>query len=333
MSPRWNQPLLATITALFVASAALAAVPPTDRCIADKTGAMGKYSACILKAKRGLVLNGDNTRFANAIAKCDSRQSGFFVKSESKAGSGICPVDGDSLDLATFTNACLSIMSDAIGGEALPLDLAGCYDDLADCSANYSSCDSALSACLATLNSSLLATGQTDCTDATGAAVSCASSGQDGEYQAGIAPAYVDNGDGTITDTITGLMWEKLSNDGSIHDKDTQSSWSDGLAKIATLNSTVFAGYTDWRMPNIRELETLVNFGRDFPTANADFNTACAGGCTVLTCNCTRSFSHWTSTSYDTDKACAWSVDFSIGTRSGLPKTSLFHVRAVRGGI
>jgi hypothetical protein len=39
--------------------------------------------------------------------------------------------------------------------------------------------------------------------------------------------AYVDNGDGTITDSKTGLMWEKLSDDGSIHDWDATYTWAD----------------------------------------------------------------------------------------------------------
>jgi hypothetical protein len=42
--------------------------------------------------------------------------------------------------------------------------------------------------------------------------------------------AYVDNGDGTITDAVTGLMWEKLSDDGSIHDADAAYGWPEALA-------------------------------------------------------------------------------------------------------
>lgn len=67
-----------------------------------------------------------------------------------------------------------------------------------------------------------LATGQTSCWDAFGATIPCAGSGQDGELQKGLARAYTDNGDGTITDMRTGFAWEKLSDDGSIHDKDSR---------------------------------------------------------------------------------------------------------------
>ena len=64
----------------------------------------------------------------------------------------------------------------------------------------------------------------------------------------------MDNGDGTITDTKTGLMWEKLSDDGSIHDKDTAYTWANAFAvKVATLNGGGgFAGHTDWRVPNVQ---------------------------------------------------------------------------------
>jgi len=58
-------------------------------------------------------------------------------------------------------------------------------------------------------------TGQTKCYDTYGTEISCAGTGQDGEIQAGVAwpePRFTDNGDGTMTDTLTGLMWTKDAN-------------------------------------------------------------------------------------------------------------------------
>lgn len=56
--------------------------------------------------------------------------------------------------------------------------------------------------------------------------------------------SFTDNGDGTITDNRTGLMWEKLSDDGSIHDKDTTYTWHNAGTKITALNGGGgFAGY------------------------------------------------------------------------------------------
>lgn len=62
----------------------------------------------------------------------------------------------------------------------------------------------------------------------------------------------VDNGDGTVTDYATGLMWQKADN-GKIYD------WKDALAYADTLS---LAGYTDWYLPNAKELESIVDYDR-----------------------------------------------------------------------
>ncbi len=135
------------------------------------------------------------------------------------------------------------------------------------------------------------------CRNGSGQPIPCAGTGQDGELRKGVDRFYVDNGDGTITDTRTGLMWEKLSDDGTIHDKDWEYLWTEALVgKIAQLNQASFAGYNDWRLPNVNELLTLVNYGVGAPAISPAFNTACTSGCNVLTCSCTRAFPHWSST-------------------------------------
>ncbi len=81
--------------------------------------------------------------------------------------------------------------------------------------------------------------------------------GDDGHYQMGAAwpsPRFIDNNDGTVTDRLTGLMWEKTS--ASNHFK-----WNNAItSRIAALNSSALGGYRDWRLPNIHELYSLVNF-------------------------------------------------------------------------
>ena len=72
--------------------------------------------------------------------------------------------------------------------------------------------------------------------------------GQDANYT-GAIPNYPDNGDGTITDNNTGLMWVKA--------RGTKMSWDDAVAGASTNNT---AGYTDWRMPTIKELYSLFLF-------------------------------------------------------------------------
>lgn len=72
--------------------------------------------------------------------------------------------------------------------------------------------------------------------------------GQDSQH-AGNAPAYIDNGDGTISDAVTGLMWVK--------DRGSTITWADA-AKNASADRT--GGYSDWRMPSIKELYSLIRF-------------------------------------------------------------------------
>lgn len=82
--------------------------------------------------------------------------------------------------------------------------------------------------------------------------------GQNSNYLGNI-PSYTDNGDGTVTDNVTGLMWSKspdLNGDGIINNDD----------KISLEESEQFikefalAGYTDWRIPTIKELYSLIDF-------------------------------------------------------------------------
>lgn len=178
-------------------------------------------------------------------------------------------------------------------------------------------------------------TGQTACWDETGAVVACAGTGQDGELRRGEPRAYADNGDGTIRDKRTALTWEKLSNDGSIHDRDNTYSWADAFGKIDDLNTAAFAGFTDWRLPNETELETIVDRNKIVPSAPAEFQNGCTAGCTVLTCSCTvgpfQSI-YWSSTTYVKTPSSAWLVNFYDGTAYTEPKTTLHFVRAVRGG-
>ena len=177
-----------------------------------------------------------------------------------------------------------------------------------------------------------LKTGQTTCYDTAGAVIGCGGTGQDGELQKGLAPAYADNGDGTITDSQTGLMWEKLSDDGSIHDKDNTYTWSDTFdTKIAALNGAAFAGHDDWRLPNINELQSLANYGVMLPALNnAAFNVGCSPGCTVTTCSCTMLNYYWSSTSNEQNPSNTWNVNSAFGNISQIAKSASGYVRTVR---
>lgn len=115
----------------------------------------------------------------------------------------------------------------------------------------------------------LPATGQTACLNDGNAPVPCAGTGQDGETRHGQpspVPRFVDKGDGTVTDELTGLTWLRDGNCWNVNH-----TWAQGLVAIKDLNAnpaaTTCGGYvghySDWRMPNVNELFSLVNFGVD----------------------------------------------------------------------
>ena len=185
----------------------------------------------------------------------------------------------------------------------------------------------------ACVGAGLAATGQTTCTSASGASVPCAGTGQDGELQAGAASALADNRDGTILDRHTGLVWEKLSDDGGIHDKDRSYTWEAAFTRIAALNASAFAGYTDWRVPNQKELESIVDYGRSNPAIASAFRTGCTSGCSVTTCSCATSQAYtWSSTTLQDSQSLAWALLNEDGSSLNQVKSADWGVRAVRGG-
>src|SRR5213593_554449 len=181
----------------------------------------------------------------------------------------------------------------------------------------------------------LPATGQTTCWDSSRNVIPCAGTGQDGELRKGAPLAYVDNGNGTVTDLNTGLVWEKLSDDGTVHDKDNLYTWADAFtAHVATLNGMSFAGHTDWRLPNVRELQAIVDYQTINPAVASAFNNNCSRGCQATTCSCTASGDYWSSTSSVSDPWNAWYVRFSYGRVDAFGrsdgKSGAAYVRAVR---
>ena len=103
-------------------------------------------------------------------------------------------------------------------------------------------------------------------------------------------------------------------------------------AHVALLNSAGFAGHTDWRLPNVKELVSIVNYENVGPAVSPAFNTNCISPCTVLTCSCTQASFYWSSSSYAIYPQFDWNVDFVDGSVSPNPPASNFFVRAVRGG-
>jgi hypothetical protein len=95
--------------------------------------------------------------------------------------------------------------------------------------------------------------------------------GQDAQYS-GMQPGYTDNGDGTVTDNVTGLMWQQspdINSDGTINAAD-KLSYSEALTRVSTFN---LAGYTDWRLPTIKELYSLILFDGTDPSGLSSEST------------------------------------------------------------
>ncbi len=177
----------------------------------------------------------------------------------------------------------------------------------------------------------LPATDQTTCWNSSGSVIPCAGTGEDGDLREGAPLAYVDNGDGTVTDVTTGLMWEKLSHDGTVHDDHNTYTWANAISgHVATLNRTNFAGHNDWRLPNVRELLSIVTYQNLLPTVAPAFDNHCSSGCDVTRCSCTFSGDTWTSTSEADSPSNQWFVDFQDGQVGAGLEHGSGPVRAVR---
>ncbi|MBU0945423.1 MAG: DUF1566 domain-containing protein [Proteobacteria bacterium] len=131
---------------------------------------------------------------------------------------------------------------------------------------------------------------------------------------------YIDNEDGTVTDTETGLMWQQdpsLTAAG-ISGLDTLN-WQGALYYVAQLNLINFAAHSDWRLPNRNELQSLVDYSRSTPA----FNTAFFPTPPL-------NYPWWSSTTEHGLTGNAWTVDFASGTGFSSAKIYGGNVRAVR---
>jgi hypothetical protein len=125
----------------------------------------------------------------------------------------------------------------------------------------------------------LLGTNQTLCYNSSGSTVSCTGTGQDGELQKGVTSSYTDNGNGTITDNGTGLTWQKCSEGQSgascATGSATTSTWAAALTYCK--NNTASLPGSGWYLPNINQLESLIDFGTTtinttyFPATVSDY--------------------------------------------------------------
>lgn len=159
--------------------------------------------------------------------------------------------------------------------------------------------------------------------------------GDDGTYLS-TAPSYSDNGDGTITDKVTGLMWQKCTSwlSGSLCSGGTLTAYnwyqasgtaSDTYNAGGAINACGgnILGYSDWRLPADFELMSIVDYGTSAARA---INTTYFPG--------TQLDYYWVSTPSAINDTLAWSVEFGAGVVSTGPKASVSPwalARCVRG--
>jgi formylglycine-generating enzyme required for sulfatase activity len=125
----------------------------------------------------------------------------------------------------------------------------------------------------------------------------------------GTSGAFVDHGDGTVTDGRTGLTWQQATI--------AAEAWDAALPACEGLS---LAGRDDWRLPNIKELRSISDDSRSRPSVDETFFPATAPAL------------YWSSTSNTNNSGEAWSVTFESGLVSHDAKTGAESVRCVRGG-
>ena len=139
----------------------------------------------------------------------------------------------------------------------------------------------------------------------------------DGDYQRGYPRTgvrFVDNGDGTITDNATGLMWVKSTVAAGLVGK------SDFPTCITRCEGLIYAGHSDWRLPNVKEGFSIIDFEKFNPCLDTNFFTSQGGyehSCTTRKAVTTES----------------WKVNVDYGAVLTGLKTRQEYFRPVRGGI
>ena len=143
----------------------------------------------------------------------------------------------------------------------------------------------------------------------------------DGDLERGIAdpvPRFT-NPDGSfpvtdnmVLDNLTGLIWTRLA----LYSSPVE--WTDTFSLLSFMNHGT---YSDWRLPNLKELQSLINYGSPNPALPS-----------AHPFDDTNQNAFWTSTTCDGDSDYAWSISTETGEISLLPKTFLAPVWPVRGG-
>lgn len=163
----------------------------------------------------------------------------------------------------------------------------------------------------------LPATGVTKCYDAN-KTITCPEEGepyygQDGSYMKGAPMAYTDNGDGTVADQATGLVWQKVP-------ETEAKTWEEAVTYCQNL---ILGGTGGWRLPSMRELSSLAAWAA---TSSPRLNPVFSDGHGQYWWD-----EYWSGDVLATDATKAWSLDFAAVTAKTPAKTGYKGVRCARG--
>ncbi len=138
---------------------------------------------------------------------------------------------------------------------------------------------------------------------------------------------FTDNGDGSVSDSVTGLVWKKCiegaSGDACDVGQDSLFTWQVALQRVDSQNLAIALGYNDWRLPNVKELATLVELQCHSPAANLAVFPNLPVDIGV------NSSLVWSS-SPSSESAFAWGVQFIGGEVAQANKNNTGFVRLVR---
>jgi len=139
---------------------------------------------------------------------------------------------------------------------------------------------------------------------------------------------YQTNGDGTVTDTQTGLMWARCAlgqtwdaGNSTCTGTPTSTTWKGALQAVQKVDQgSGYAGHTDWRLPNLRELMSIVRYHCYDPAINETIFPATSSG------------PYWSSTPMEASFGVGWTVDFSTGQAVYNGYGNKYPIRMVRAG-
>jgi hypothetical protein len=177
-------------------------------------------------------------------------------------------------------------------------------------------------ASLGTYNAGVPKTGQT----------TSYATGDDGDLEKGVVwpnPRFTDNNNGTVTDNLTGLIWLKNANCFGTRNWATALGDANGLAS-GTCGLTDGSTAGQWRLPNVRELQSIVHYGFFNPAVPNTAGTAKWTAGDPFTG--VQSNFYWTSTTTAGWTETAWSVNLVFGTMYNDGKALTEYVWPVRGG-